>query len=184
MSWATSRKEGMAWYSSKPMPCPTPKAVLIIIDWLSHCHLNSWMISVPEFIDPVFAKTSPKRSFSSCFFCETGSINLGTGWVLAARVSCWLAAPTANKVMFLFVDQRQLLPQVLADLLVLSSSLFPVGWLSQMQTKLCSYLLTNVNCYHKYSLICWVLADHYFPVGWLSQMQTKLFSHCLTNVNC
>ncbi len=78
------------------------------------------MISVPEFIDPVFAKTSPKRSFSMTekerfelvFFAKTGSINLGTGWVLAARVPCWLAEPTANKLMFLFVDQRQLLPQV------------------------------------------------------------------------
>ncbi len=100
------------------------------------------MISVPEFIDPIFAKTSPKRSFSMTekerfelfFFAKTRSINLGTGWVLAARVSCWLADPTANKVMFLFVDQRQLLPQVL------------VGWLSQMQTKLFSHCLTNVNC--------------------------------------
>jgi hypothetical protein len=37
---------------------------------------------VPEFLDPVFAKTSPKRSFSMTEnsvlgFCETGSINLG-----------------------------------------------------------------------------------------------------------
>jgi hypothetical protein len=54
---------------------------------------------------------------------------LGTGWVFAARVSCWLAVPTANKVMFLFVDQRQLLPQVLADLLglaILAAHYFPV----------------------------------------------------------
>jgi hypothetical protein len=41
--------------------------------------------SVPEFIDPVFAKTSPKRSFLvienervGLVFAETGSINSGT----------------------------------------------------------------------------------------------------------
>ncbi len=44
---------------------------------------------MPEFIDPVFAKTSPRRSFSviqnECFvlvFVKTGSINAGTGLVL------------------------------------------------------------------------------------------------------
>jgi len=41
---------------------------------------------VPEFIDPAFANTSPKRSFSmtenECFglvFTKAGSINSGTG---------------------------------------------------------------------------------------------------------
>jgi hypothetical protein len=41
---------------------------------------------VPEFIDPVFAKTSPKRSFSmsenqrsELVFAKTGPINSGTG---------------------------------------------------------------------------------------------------------
>jgi hypothetical protein len=41
---------------------------------------------VPEFINPVFGKTSPKRSFSlienerfGFFFPKTGSINLGIG---------------------------------------------------------------------------------------------------------
>jgi hypothetical protein len=41
---------------------------------------------VPEFIDPVFAKTSPKRAFSMAenerfgvVFAKTGSINSGTG---------------------------------------------------------------------------------------------------------
>jgi hypothetical protein len=41
---------------------------------------------VPEFIDPVFAKTSPKRSFSvienvffGLVFVKTGPINSGTG---------------------------------------------------------------------------------------------------------
>ena len=41
--------------------------------------------TVPEFIDPVFAKTSPKRSFSvienerfGMVFAKTGSINSGT----------------------------------------------------------------------------------------------------------
>ncbi len=43
---------------------------------------------MPEFIDPVFAKTSPKRSFSitendrfGLVFVKTGSINSGTGFV-------------------------------------------------------------------------------------------------------
>jgi hypothetical protein len=43
-------------------------------------------IPVPEFIDQVFAKTSPKRSFSitknerfGLVFVKTGSINSGTG---------------------------------------------------------------------------------------------------------
>jgi hypothetical protein len=41
---------------------------------------------VPEIIDPVFAKTSPKRSFSitenerfGLVFVKTGSLNLGIG---------------------------------------------------------------------------------------------------------
>ncbi len=41
---------------------------------------------MPEFIDPVFAKISPKRSFSmtenehfGLVFAKTGSINSGTG---------------------------------------------------------------------------------------------------------
>jgi hypothetical protein len=44
--------------------------------------------AVPEFIDPVFAKTSPKRSFSmtknerfGLVLTKTGSINSGTGGV-------------------------------------------------------------------------------------------------------
>jgi hypothetical protein len=44
---------------------------------------------VPEFIDPVFAITSPKRSFSmtenerfGIVFVKTGSINSGTGGLL------------------------------------------------------------------------------------------------------
>jgi hypothetical protein len=49
---------------------------------------------MPEFIDPVFAKTSPKRSFSlveierfGLVFMKTGSINLGTGlWVISITV--------------------------------------------------------------------------------------------------
>ncbi len=42
--------------------------------------------SVPEFINPVFAKTSPKRAFSvienehfGLVFAKTGSINSGAG---------------------------------------------------------------------------------------------------------
>jgi hypothetical protein len=45
------------------------------------------MIPVPEFMDPVFAKTRPKRSLSmtetesfGLVFAKTGSINSGTGF--------------------------------------------------------------------------------------------------------
>jgi hypothetical protein len=48
--------------------------------------LYSGDTSVPDFIDPVFAKTSPKRSFSMTenkhfgpVFAKTGSINSGNG---------------------------------------------------------------------------------------------------------
>ncbi len=48
--------------------------------------LNMQGRQVPEFIDPVFAKTSPKRSFSvienerfGLVFAKTGSIISGTG---------------------------------------------------------------------------------------------------------
>jgi hypothetical protein len=47
---------------------------------------NTAFSSVPEFIDPVFVKTSPKRSFSviqnerfGLVFVKTGSIISGTG---------------------------------------------------------------------------------------------------------
>ncbi len=48
--------------------------------------------SVPEFINPVFAKTSPKRSFSmteserfGLVFAKTGFINSGTGGSIVIR---------------------------------------------------------------------------------------------------
>jgi hypothetical protein len=51
-----------------------------------------WLAPVPEFIDPVFGKTSPKRSFSvienerfGMVFVKTGSIKSGTG-VLSNQV--------------------------------------------------------------------------------------------------
>jgi hypothetical protein len=47
---------------------------------------RAWKSPVPEFIDPVFVKTSPKRSFSviqnerfGLVFVKTGSIISGTG---------------------------------------------------------------------------------------------------------
>ncbi len=49
---------------------------------------------VPEFIDPVSAKTSPKRSFSvienwrfGLVFAKTGSINSGTGLTCGGQMS-------------------------------------------------------------------------------------------------
>ena len=48
-------------------------------------HIQIRHTSVPEFIDPVFVKTSPKRSFLvienerfGLVFAKTGSINSGT----------------------------------------------------------------------------------------------------------
>jgi hypothetical protein len=45
--------------------------------------------TVPEYIDPVFVKTSPKRSFSvienerfGLVFAKTGSINSGMGYLV------------------------------------------------------------------------------------------------------
>jgi hypothetical protein len=54
-------------------------------------------ISAPEFTDPVFAKTKPKRSFSvienercGLVFVKTGSKNLGTGYsVRTSRITVW-----------------------------------------------------------------------------------------------
>jgi hypothetical protein len=52
-------------------------------------HLPPSPFTVPEFIDPVFAKTSPRRAFSVIenarfwlVFATTGSINSGTGQFL------------------------------------------------------------------------------------------------------
>ncbi len=46
---------------------------------------NSFIFTtVPEFIDPVLAKTRPKRSFSvieNDVFAKTGSINSGTDYL-------------------------------------------------------------------------------------------------------
>jgi hypothetical protein len=51
---------------------------------------------VPEIIDPVFAKTSPKRSFCmtenerfGLVFVKTGSINSGTGWPVLEQEGDW-----------------------------------------------------------------------------------------------
>jgi hypothetical protein len=61
---------------------------------VGQCHRYGSALSllsgpVPEFIDQVFVKTSPKRSFSmieyerfGLIFAQTGSINSGTGDVL------------------------------------------------------------------------------------------------------
>ncbi len=54
--------------------------------------------AVPEFIDPVFAKTSPKHSFLvienelfGLVFAKTGSINSGTAefGMVSAETACW-----------------------------------------------------------------------------------------------
>ena len=51
--------------------------------------------TVPEFIDPVFAKTSPKRSFSvieyerfGLVFAKSGSINSGTVVSYTVQYEC------------------------------------------------------------------------------------------------
>ncbi len=63
---------------------PFPLIVKDPIQWGCKCRSCA---NVPEFMDPVFAKTSPKRLFSmtenECFelvFAKTGSVNLGTGF--------------------------------------------------------------------------------------------------------
>ncbi len=68
---------------------------------------------MPKFIDPVFAKTSPKRSFSmtenerfGLVFARTGSINSGTAVNLrlsvAAVLSNTVAAVLSSPVCLLF----------------------------------------------------------------------------------
>ncbi len=54
--------------------------------WIRRQKLPALGFSVPEIIDPVFTKTSPKRSFFmtenerfGLVFTKTGSINSGTG---------------------------------------------------------------------------------------------------------
>ncbi len=54
------------------------------------------MNTVPEIIDPVFAKTSPKRLFCmtenerfGLVFMKTGSINLGAGIFQEKRFTIW-----------------------------------------------------------------------------------------------
>jgi hypothetical protein len=60
--------------------------------------------SVPEFIDPIFAKTSPKRSFPmtenerfGLVFAKTGSINSGTV-VCAGILGQSMGAKSKNRV--------------------------------------------------------------------------------------
>ncbi len=75
--------KGRPSYSKSLQPSALQKMKFI------NCFLFFWVIfctPMPEFIDPVFAKTSPKRSFSlienkrsGLVFEKTGSINSGTG---------------------------------------------------------------------------------------------------------
>jgi hypothetical protein len=60
---------------------------------------------VPEFIVPVFAKTSPKRSFSviehdrfGLVFTKTGTINSGTGGPSRIRFFLLIPDPGVKKV--------------------------------------------------------------------------------------
>ncbi len=64
-----------------------------IVNLFLQCNIKNSPSSVPEFIDPVFAKTSPKCLFLiienvrfGLVFAKTGSINLGTGKALNERV--------------------------------------------------------------------------------------------------
>jgi hypothetical protein len=64
---------------------------------------------VPEFIDPVFTKTSPKRSFSviqnkrfGLVFAKTGSIISGTG------VKCNHSAPQSRQSAMLLLKSSEL----------------------------------------------------------------------------
>jgi hypothetical protein len=86
-----------------PQTAPSWEAVLlrkiILIEDSAKCrHLKNW--PVPEIIDLVFAKTSPKRSFSmteyeriGLVFTKTGSINSGTVFALRRCLSVWGSEP-------------------------------------------------------------------------------------------
>jgi hypothetical protein len=63
------------------------------------------MLSVPEIIDPVFTKTSPKRSFCmtenerfGLVFTKTGSINSGTGCITKCHGSKTLRKSSHNAI--------------------------------------------------------------------------------------
>jgi hypothetical protein len=62
-------------------------------------------IPVPEFIDPVFTKTSPKRSFSLnrkgafwLVFAKTGSIISGTGDIFRASFKFFMGDKLREKM--------------------------------------------------------------------------------------
>jgi hypothetical protein len=74
------RMPGRRYNKAIDLACLCPVSSYIDIRRAFHC------IAVPEFIDPVFTKTSPKRSFSLnrkrafwLVFAKTGSIISGTG---------------------------------------------------------------------------------------------------------
>jgi hypothetical protein len=101
-----------------------------------------------------------------------------SGWVLAARFPCWLARPIANKVFLPLVDQRQLLAQVLADLLGLSSTLFPC-WLSGAKGHQSSFSIGCLafNLLARFLFASWVFAVHYFFLVSRGQRPPKFFLH-------
>jgi hypothetical protein len=74
---------------------------------------------VPEFIDPVFTKTSPKRSFSLnrkrafwLVFVKTGSIISGTGTMYRISPCPAPSHPKSEQENYLFLGHRNLEKQL------------------------------------------------------------------------
>jgi hypothetical protein len=67
---------------------------------------------VPEFIDPIFTKTSPKRSFSVILNERFGLIFAKTGSIISGTVDEGLKSVVAVSVVQLFVDVIQVIVDV------------------------------------------------------------------------
>ncbi len=82
---------------------------------------------MPEIIDPVFAKTSPKRSFSviqnerfGLVFVKTWSINSGTGKSNLGVLSCQVTSPWDLRIFQLKISRINFLFMNLMDYTYLS----------------------------------------------------------------
>ncbi len=94
---------------------------------------------MPEFIDPVFTKTSPKRSFSLnkkrafwLVFAKTGSIISGTGIdsnepLPPAYVAWWARARIFKLLRSPRIDSKEPIPPGCVDLRAGTTTLFLLG---------------------------------------------------------
>ncbi len=79
--YSTQNKYFFTWF-----PFNSLDTMLVADAYFFLLNMTQWILAVPGFIDPVFAKTSPKGSFSipenersGLVFAKTGPINSVTG---------------------------------------------------------------------------------------------------------